>query len=135
MVFQIRKCDMYKEEYSDCTNIKSRFNQYFIFGEMLDCSQWKTDLQNCRKWENERNETAYKELVNSESKRRLERLKAHYGNDVWKKRDKPPNDWNKPLPEWMQKEQENTYLNYKNNETKGGTENNMDAGISFCSIS
>ena len=50
---------MYKEEYSDCTSIKSRFNQYFIYGEIIDCSQWKKDFKNCKKWSNKKDDTAY----------------------------------------------------------------------------
>jgi hypothetical protein len=49
-MFQIRPCEMYKDEYKDCTNFKSRFHQYFIYGETLDCVQWKKDLDNCERW-------------------------------------------------------------------------------------
>lgn len=41
---------MYREEYSDCTSLKARFHQYFIYGETVDCSQWKRDYNNCEKW-------------------------------------------------------------------------------------
>nr|CAD7456526.1 unnamed protein product [Timema tahoe] len=51
----IRPCDIYKEEYSDCTSIKARFHQYFIYGEMVDCSQWKKDFKNCSKWTSDQN--------------------------------------------------------------------------------
>lgn len=59
-------------------------------------------------------------LINSEKNRRLERLRAHYRNDTWKKRDAPPEDWAKPLPEWMAKRNENTYLAIKAQELKEG---------------
>ena len=42
----IKPCEMYKEEYKDCKSIKARFHQYFIFGETLDCEQWKIDYDN-----------------------------------------------------------------------------------------
>lgn len=70
-------------------------------------------------------------VINSEKERRLERLRAHYNNDTWKKRDSPPVDWKKPLPEWMQKRDENTYLAQKlKEEAEGISEDNK----SFCVI-
>lgn len=50
---------MYKDEYDDCTSIKARFHQYFIFGEILDCEQWKTDYHNCYQWQKHKSEEAY----------------------------------------------------------------------------
>lgn len=41
---------MYRDEYSECTSIRGRFQQYFIYGQTIDCSQWKRDLDNCEKW-------------------------------------------------------------------------------------
>lgn len=32
---------------------------------------------------------------------------------MWKKRKEPPKDWNKPLPEWLNEQYENSYLAYK----------------------
>jgi hypothetical protein len=57
-VFQVRPCNMYKEEYSDCTSIKARFHQYFIFGKTVDCSQWKRDFDNCVRWKDKKNSSA-----------------------------------------------------------------------------
>lgn len=58
-------------------------------------------------------------MVASEQNRRKERLVPHYQNNVWKKRAKPPEDWDKPLPEYIQKEYENSYLNAKAKEMRG----------------
>jgi len=49
---------MYKEEYSECTSIKGRFHQYFIFGKSVDCSQWKRDFENCVRWRDNHNSNA-----------------------------------------------------------------------------
>jgi hypothetical protein len=57
-VFQVRPCHMYKEEYSDCTSIKARFHQYFVFGKTIDCSQWERDFSSCVKWRSEQNANA-----------------------------------------------------------------------------
>ncbi|XP_063531629.1 synaptic plasticity regulator PANTS [Cydia strobilella] len=117
----IRDCEIYKDEYKECTSFRGRFHQYFIFGETLNCNQWKKDYYNCCKWESDSDEKAATALIESEKARRLERLKAHYRNDIWKKREGPPADWDKPLPEWMQKRQENTYLDHKAKEYREGT--------------
>lgn len=50
----------------------------------------------------------------------MERFRAHYRNDIWKKRDSPPTDWDKPLPDWMQKRNENSFLAQKAKELKEG---------------
>lgn len=49
---------MYKEEYKDCKSIKARFHQYFIFGETVDCEQWKIDYDNCNLWSEHKDKEA-----------------------------------------------------------------------------
>ncbi|KPJ06258.1 UPF0545 protein C22orf39-like [Papilio machaon] len=128
----IRDCEVYKDEYKECTSFRGRFHQYFIFGEPQDCNQWKKDYDNCCKWESSKDVKAGVAVIESEKKRRLERLRAHYRNDTWKKRDAPPTDWDKPLPEWMAKRDENTYLAQKAKEMREAkTEEISD---SFCTI-
>lgn len=51
-----------------------------------------------------------KQLISSERKRRLDRLRGHYNNDIWQKRDKPPENWNAPLPNWLEEESSKSYL-------------------------
>ncbi|KYN04986.1 PREDICTED: UPF0545 protein C22orf39 homolog [Cyphomyrmex costatus] len=120
--WMIRPCMMYKDEYDDCTSIKARFHQYFIFGKTVDCDQWKIDYRNCYQWEKHKSEEAYDSLIKSEKQRRHNRLHAHYQNDIWERREKPPENWNTSLPEWMQKEFENSYLHIRSKEMKEGIE-------------
>ncbi|XP_047358582.1 UPF0545 protein C22orf39 homolog [Vespa velutina] len=121
--WMIRPCEIYKDEYSECKYWKSRFHQYFIYGHKIDCSSWKEDFKNCEIWEANKSEDAYNAIVESEKKRRLNRLKGHFGNRIWKKRDKPPEDWNSPLPEWMQENFKNSYLEkMKNKEAQEALE-------------
>ncbi|KAH7956101.1 hypothetical protein HPB52_006018 [Rhipicephalus sanguineus] len=49
-------------------------------------------------------------VVKSEEKRKHDRLKASRDNDVWQLRSKPPEDWNAPVPEWMAKKFEQSYI-------------------------
>ncbi|XP_012277934.1 UPF0545 protein C22orf39 homolog [Orussus abietinus] len=125
----IRPCEVYKEEYSDCRSLKARFHQYFIFGKMIECSQWKTDYSNCQKFFSSGNETAYKNLIESEKKRRQERLTAHYGNNVWEKRTEPPENWNSPLPEWLVNKQKNSYLTTKAQQIKEGNVSDIEYAL------
>ncbi|XP_022917753.2 synaptic plasticity regulator PANTS [Onthophagus taurus] len=131
--WMIRSCDVYEDEYSDCTSLKARFNQYFIFGEYIDCSQWKRDADNCVRWKEKQDVKSAKELIESERIRRLQRLKGHYSNNVWTKRTEPPKDWDKPLPNYLQKEYEHTYLNIKAKEMKGELPPSFDASTN-CAI-
>ncbi|XP_065168664.1 synaptic plasticity regulator PANTS [Atheta coriaria] len=129
--WMIRPSVVYDDEYSDCRSIKSRFQQYFVDGHSTDCTQWKRDLDNSYKWEANRDIKAGKEIIVSEKIRRFERMKAHYDNDVWEKRKNPPEDWSKPLPEYMQKEYEATYLNIKSKEIKGEIEPTFDTSCTI----
>ncbi|XP_049867597.1 UPF0545 protein C22orf39 homolog [Pectinophora gossypiella] len=128
----IRDCDLYKDEYDECTSFRGRFHQYFIFGETLDCNQWKRDYDNCCKWVDNKDIKAAEAVIKSERLRRLIRLRGHMKNDTWKKRESPPSDWDRPLPEWMVKRDENTYLAQKAKEMREGTEEAEKGG--FCSI-
>ena len=37
-------------------------------------------------------------------------MRPHVNNTVWEKRDSPPPDWDKPLPEYLLERQNNSYL-------------------------
>lgn len=72
------------------------------------------------------------ELIESEKKRRFQRLQAHYSNDVWQKRDKPPENWNAPLPKWLDEKSQNSYLKIVSNREKNKkSEENIK---NFCTI-
>lgn len=59
---QVRPCKLYSDEYKECVSIKGRFHQYFIFGENIDCSQWKIDFENCNKWNEKEDPEAFVSL-------------------------------------------------------------------------
>jgi hypothetical protein len=70
-------------------------------------------------------------VIESEKDRVRERLKGHYGNDVWETRRDPPNDWNKTLPVDILEEYETSFLKKKADALKDGTETlgNVDKNI------
>ncbi|KOC64589.1 UPF0545 protein C22orf39 like protein [Habropoda laboriosa] len=57
--WMVRPCEIYKDEYNDCTSIRARFHQYFVFGEPINCKQWNTDYKNCKKWNTYKSKEAY----------------------------------------------------------------------------
>lgn len=110
---QIRPCSVYKDEYKDCKSWRGRFNQYFIYGETLSCDQWQEDNNNCFKWSWMKDKEAAIRLIESELKRKANRIKMRLENDIWTKRDSPPADWIKPLPDFMIERNKNSYLELK----------------------
>ncbi|XP_046390655.1 UPF0545 protein C22orf39 homolog [Ischnura elegans] len=127
----VRPCSIYKEEYSDCTSIKGRFHQYFIHGSTIDCAQWGRDADNCVRWEENKDAKALESLIESERNRRTGRLETYIKNDVMTLRKSPPEDWNKPLPGWMQEEYKTSYLALKSVEMKSG---NVEDKGKLCTI-
>lgn len=125
----MRDCSVYKEEYKDCKSFRSRFNQYFIFGEYISCDQWRDDYNNCQKFSWLHDKEAAKNLIQSELSRKAARLKAHYDNDTWTKRENPPADWAKPLPAFMEERNKNTYLGLKNEEYKTEQEQKIQQAL------
>ncbi|XP_025201549.1 UPF0545 protein C22orf39 homolog [Melanaphis sacchari] len=124
-LWMIRPCEIYNNEYSECTSISSRLHQMFVHGSTIDCNYWHEDYTNCLKWKNYKNIQAAETLVNSEKMRRRNRWKTFYANDVWKNRTSPPENWNDPLPDYITQRQQNSTLKDSFDET-----NNK----SFCSI-
>ncbi|XP_031843563.1 synaptic plasticity regulator PANTS [Nomia melanderi] len=108
--WMIRPCEVYKDEYVDCRSMKARFHQYFVLGKLIDCEHWISDHRDCYRWLKDDSDEALANILEHEKQRRIERLGGHYRNDVWKKRDKPPEQWNAPLPEWLQKKYQNSFL-------------------------
>ncbi|XP_044271561.1 UPF0545 protein C22orf39 homolog [Tribolium madens] len=129
----IRPCPVYEEEYKECTSFRGRFHQYFIFGETLDCISWKRDYDNCCRWRENKDVKSAKEVIENEKRRRKERLVPHFSNDVWSRRKSPPENWNSPLPEHIQKEYEASYLNIKSKEMRGEIPPQTDLS-SYCTL-
>jgi Protein of unknown function (DUF3128) len=107
-----------------------------VHGDSLDCSSWEHDFENCVKFEEKNDFKAGKKLIDSETSRRSERLNNHYGNNVWKKRNSPPDDWSRPLPDHITKNYENSFLDLKSKEMRGIPINDAatTAQSSRCSI-
>lgn len=105
-------CEHYEYEYNSCKNLKSKIYDYYrgdtpahpceyYQNLLVDCLKYKRDprtnfesLVRLKKYENE--------LV----EKRNESIKQ---NDVWTLRERPPSDWNAPLPDWCMENLKQTY--------------------------
>lgn len=105
-------------------------------GDILDCSVWQHDLNDCINFEAKKSDfRSAKRIIDNEDKRKQERMQAHNDNDVWRKRKNPPEDWNKPLPEHLARRYENSYLEQKSKEANNEmTENVTLKEPTYCCI-
>lgn len=118
-----RPCHWYKDEYKECTKLRSRLNQYFIFGHSIDCQQWDIDYKNCMNYRLTKNIDSLQKVIDSENERIKKRLKATQDNDVWQLRTEPPKEiWNRPLPKWLNERYESSSLpKYQEKRSKEST--------------
>lgn len=68
-------------------------------------------------------------LINNEKIRRNNRWKSFYANNVWENRTSPPENWNEPLPDYIEKRRPNSTLKDTLDEFNSEIDNK-----SFCSI-
>lgn len=121
---QLLDCRDYKSDYKECTSIKGRLNQYFIYGQTLDCQHLKDAFQSCERYVKTKDEEAKDYLVSYELAKRDFRMTNARENTVWEYRMTPYREWNAPLqkvkPEEINKEddflaaQQNTNFNNSN---------------------
>ncbi|KAF2347706.1 Protein of unknown function DUF3128 [Trinorchestia longiramus] len=94
----VRPCEEYKDEYRECRRWRSRFHQYFIAGQGVDCTGYIQQHRHCQLYTQSGDTEALKSLVNIEVARIRTRLQGHYSNPVWGSRTEPPAGWSAPLP-------------------------------------
>jgi len=104
----ISPCDSYNSDYNDCLKTTSRIQQYYRLGEQVNCEFYKFLFEKCQKSRNHGDKSSLKDLVEYERFLVDDRKKNTEANDVWAKRDKPPHDWNAPLPDWCKERLQKT---------------------------
>lgn len=92
-------CDDYWSEWKHCRSLRNRFHQYYTYGEVPSCKQWKTDYKNCREWEKYKSGET-KEALRDSEKKRLEEQKR---DPIWEMRKNPPAEWHLPLYDGKEK--------------------------------
>lgn len=110
--WMVRPCEWYWDEFKECSRIRSRIHQYFIYGRTQDCSQWNRDYNNCISFRKKKDVDSLNSLIASEEKRVKKRMSNSIRNDVWSYRSSPPTNWSDPLPEWMEERMKGTPLEY-----------------------
>lgn len=112
----VRPCERYKELYKSCRSFKSRIYQYYVYGETLDCTPHWDNYQSCLKYRKTKNVNLLEPIIKWEKNLIKTRLETVKQNKAWEMRDKPPEDFNKPLPEFIEKRQKESLLRlYENN--------------------
>lgn len=91
-----RPCEVYRAEWELCRSVGHVLHHYYVHGKRPDCRQWLRDLTNCREWEESRSAEAQRSLCESEQVR-VQAAQKH--TLVWALRQRPPTDWNLPLPQ------------------------------------
>lgn len=97
-----------------CTSIRGRFHQYFIFGENLDCTEFKENWKDCESCNESLDYKACCRVIDRENIRKKKRIETHQANDVWEKRSEPPLNWNSELPDWAKEQQKDSFLEVDN---------------------
>lgn len=68
-------------------------------------------------------------MIQSEINKRNNRWKAHYANNIWENRMSPPENWNEPLPEYIEQRRVHSTLKDSIDEYSDGANSK-----SLCSI-
>jgi len=100
--WRIRECRDYDFEHMNCRKLRNKLQAYYLGTEPEDCTLWKDNFDDCMKFVNSADEAAAERLVAREGERLKERLRGHFENDVWEKRTSPPDNWNAPLPDYLE---------------------------------
>ncbi|XP_061188525.1 UPF0545 protein C22orf39 homolog [Saccostrea echinata] len=108
----IRPCISYWKEFTSCCSSSSRIRQIYVNGEMTDCIPLRNISDKCYTMQKGENDAvdAMNELIAYEKQRHAERVKMRTANDIWEYRTSAPENWSKPLPEFMEARKD-THLN------------------------
>lgn len=104
----VRPCERYNELLRSCRSIRGRLHQYYVYGELFDCSEHKNNYNNCMKFRSTQNPDVLDPIIEWETNLIQTRLNAAKNNKAWAFRKSPPSDFEKPLPEFLQKRQQKT---------------------------
>lgn len=101
----VRPCERYWELFESCKSFKNRLHQYYVFGELFDCEPHRINYDVCLKFRKTKDLKLLHSIIEWEQNLINTRLKTVEQNKVWDMREKPPDDFNGPLPEFIVKRQ------------------------------
>lgn len=99
----VRPCERYNELYMGCNAIRSRIHQYYVYGETLDCNPHKNNYKACLRYRHDRDVSHLSAIIDWEKNLIHTRLKTEEQNTTWKRRETPPTDFDRPLPDFLEK--------------------------------
>lgn len=97
----VRPCERYQELERDCLRFRSRIQQYYVFGEFLDCAQHGNNYKSCIDYRQTRNPEMLKPVIKWESDLISTRLNTVEQNKTWDLRESPPEEFARPLPDFL----------------------------------
>lgn len=97
----VRPCERYKEIYKSCKSIRGRLHQYYVYGELFDCSIHNDHYEACKKYRKTKNIDILEPIIEWEKNLMRTRLETVKQNTVWEPREKPPDEFSKPLAEFL----------------------------------
>jgi len=99
----VRPCERYEELEKACKSISGRVNQYYVYGELIDCKQHLANYKSCMRFRRERNLELLEPIIAWEQNLIETRMNTVEQNKAWTARDSPPENFDKPLPEFITK--------------------------------
>lgn len=101
----VRPCERYKELLKSCRSIKGRIHQYYVYGELFDCTPIDDNYKACLDYRRTKDSNVLVKIIEWEKDLITTRINAERQNATWQFRDTPPDDFNAPLPEFLAKRQ------------------------------
>lgn len=111
----IRPCNRYSELYKSCKSISGRINQYYVYGEKLDCEAHNRNYNNCLSYRKTKDISHLNSIIEWEKNLINTRLKCVEQNNCWEYRNEPPEAFDKPLPEFIAKRQTDSLFSAASN--------------------
>lgn len=105
-IILVRPCERYQELYKSCKSIRGRLHQYYVYGELFDCTQHYERFLACKKFRETKDIAFLDPVIQWEKTLISERLQRAESNPVWQYRTSPPADFEGPLPEFIRKKQD-----------------------------
>lgn len=106
----VRPCERYNEFYNSCKSLGGRLHQYYVYGELLDCSAHKENHRACLDYRKTRDFDKLKRVIDWEKNFMETRIMAERSNRTWQFRAKPPADFDSPLPDFLARRQASSTL-------------------------
>lgn len=109
----VRPCERYDELYRSCKSIRSRFAQYYVYGELLDCTNHLLNYKNCLEFRRTGNFRVLDPIVEWETDIIKTRMNTVNQNNTWQFRETPPSEFSAPIPEFLAKRQKSSLFQHR----------------------